>query len=562
MRQSTRLMVVPRPVEGDILLGDVSTGVFRPLLPRAFRDEAIWSLHRGAHPGIRSTVKLVSASFVWPKMAAYTRRLVRTCLDCQRGKVYRHVHLRAEHIPVPTRRFAHLHVDLVGPLPLSAGFNYVFTILDRTTRWPEAVPLKSIAAADCAHALLHGWVQRFGVPATITSDRGAQFTSSLWASLCAILDIVHVPTTAYHPESNGLVERFHRRLKDSLRARAASADWFAHLPWVMLGLRTQWRADADFTPAEAVFGSQPVLPGQYLGGDESTSPSFLADFQGVLAARRPLPTAHHVPPGPPTLPEELLLSRFVLVRHDGVQPPLSPLYDGPYLVLERSLHFFKIQLGTRTDTVSTHRLKACHAPFGAEAALPPARGRPRATRADPASGGLKKMSGVPTVHVPWADGREPRPWAAVSGDHLIPPEARGIGSSDTGVPASRVSPACVATNPVEGRAHATLPVSTGPSAASGRESTPALRGVLPQVGDPSPGSSLRARASCLRNGPSSPASVRGWAANKPAWQGAAVRRVVLSLIPLIIPDVPAPTSADAGGGRPRRITRPPARYSD
>jgi len=195
--------------------------------------------------------------------------------------------------------------------------------------------LASTSAASCADALLHGWVQRFGVPSTITSDRGAQFTSSLWASLCAILDIVHVPTTAYHPEANGLVERFHRRLKNSLRARSAAADWYKHLPWVMLGLRSQWRADSEYTPAESVFGSQPLLPGQFLGVDESPSPSFLKDFQGVLASRPPLQAAHHVTPGPSSLPEELLLSRFVLVRHDGVQPPLSPLYDGPYLVLER-----------------------------------------------------------------------------------------------------------------------------------------------------------------------------------------------------------------------------------
>jgi hypothetical protein len=172
----------------------------------------------------------------------------------------------------------------------------------------------------------------------------------------------------------------------------------------MLGLRTQWRADFAFTPAESVFGSQPLLPGQYLGVEESPSPSFLADFQGVLASRPPLQAAHHVTPGPSSLPEELLLSRFVLVRHDGVQPPLSPLYNGPYLVLERSLHFFKIQLGTRTDTVSTHRLKACHAPADAEAALPPARGRPRAARADPESGGLEKMPDVPAIQVPECSG--------------------------------------------------------------------------------------------------------------------------------------------------------------
>jgi hypothetical protein len=95
-----------------------------------------------------------------------------------------------------------------------------------------------------------------------------------------------------------------------------------------------------------------------------------------LAGRSPLPTAHHTTPSPTDLPEELLLSRFVLVRRDAVQPPLSPLYEGPYLVLERSLHFFKLQVGSRIETVSTHRLKPCHTPEDAQAAEPPRRGRP------------------------------------------------------------------------------------------------------------------------------------------------------------------------------------------
>jgi hypothetical protein len=60
-----------------------------------------------------------------------------------------------------------------------------------------------------------------------------------------------------------------------------------------------------------------------------------------LAGRSPLQTRHHTTPAPTALPDDLLLSRFVLVRRDAVQPPLSPLYDGPFLVLERSLHFFK-----------------------------------------------------------------------------------------------------------------------------------------------------------------------------------------------------------------------------
>jgi hypothetical protein len=141
-------------------------------------------------------------------------------------------------------------------------------------------------------------------------------------------------------------------------------------------MRTAWREDSDFSPAEAVFGSQLVLPGQFLSTPEPPSPNFIREFQGVLAGRSPLPTSHHTTPAPTDLPEDLLLSRFVLIRHDAVQPPLSPLYDGPFLVVERSLHFFKVRIGSRTEIISTHRLKPCHTPEDAQAAEPPRRGRP------------------------------------------------------------------------------------------------------------------------------------------------------------------------------------------
>jgi len=112
-------------------------------------------------------------------------------------------------------------MDLVGPLPLSRGYQYLFTVIDRTTRWPEAIPLTTITDADCAQVLFTGWIARFGVPSVITTYREAQFTSSLWASLCQLLNINHSTTTAYHPQSKGLVERFHLRLKDDLHARTA-----------------------------------------------------------------------------------------------------------------------------------------------------------------------------------------------------------------------------------------------------------------------------------------------------------------------------------------------------
>jgi transposase InsO family protein len=93
------------------------------------------------------------------------------------------------------------------------------------------------------------------VPGTVTTDRGAQFTSALWSSTCMSLGIKHVLTTAYHPQSNGMVERVHRQLKDALRARGAGPAWHSHLPWVLLGLRAAPKEDSAVSSAELVTGT-------------------------------------------------------------------------------------------------------------------------------------------------------------------------------------------------------------------------------------------------------------------------------------------------------------------
>ena len=228
LQSSPSLRLVSVPVKNGFLLCDARTQVLRPFS----------ALHSLSHPGTRASRRLISSRFVWCGLANDMRNWCRACISCQRGKVLRHVQLRPEKILVPFRRFSHIHVDLVGPLPPSQGFTYLLTCVDRSTRWPEAFPLQGISAAEFASTLFHGWIARFGVPAIITSDRGAQFTSSLWSAVCSLLGIVHRKTTAFHPQANGMVERFHRQLKNSLRARLAAADWYNHLPWVLLGLRS------------------------------------------------------------------------------------------------------------------------------------------------------------------------------------------------------------------------------------------------------------------------------------------------------------------------------------
>jgi transposase InsO family protein len=118
-----------------------------------------------------------------------------------------------------------------------------------------AVPIKTISAVDCTDAFIATWVSRFGVAANLTSDRGAQFTAVVWSALCLKLGISHQMTTAYHPQSNGIVERVHRQLKDALRSRLAGVLWPQHLPWVLLGLREAPKEDSGISSAELTYGA-------------------------------------------------------------------------------------------------------------------------------------------------------------------------------------------------------------------------------------------------------------------------------------------------------------------
>ncbi len=147
--------------------------------------------------------------------------------------------------------------------------------------------------------------------------------------------------------------------------RQPATDWHDYLPWVLLGIRASFREDSEFSPAEAVFGSQLILPGQFVNTAESPSPSFLKDLQTAMAGRPPPPTWHNSAHAPSTLLEELLLARFVLVCRDGTQPLLSPVYKGPYRVLERSTHFFLLEMGVgvaplRRRCLSAHRRLSMH----------------------------------------------------------------------------------------------------------------------------------------------------------------------------------------------------------
>ena len=159
-------------------------------------------------------------------------------------------------IPALSTPFEHLLVDCVGPLPRSrAGHCYLLTIMCRTTRYPSAYPLRSITSRSILKALTN-FMSIFGIPRVIQSDQGTNFMSKLFAKALRQLRARHNISSAYHPQSQGALERFHQTLKALLRSYCVelATDWEEGLPWLLLAIREVAQESIGFSPNELVFG--------------------------------------------------------------------------------------------------------------------------------------------------------------------------------------------------------------------------------------------------------------------------------------------------------------------
>ncbi len=222
---SLKLQSVSFLSEGTSLICDTSTDVQHPYVPQRFRRPIFDTLHSISHPGIRATQRLVTSRFVWPSINRDVRQWARSCLQCRRSKVHRHVATPLGTFASPDARFLYVHIDLIGPFPPSNGHVYLLTCIDQFTRWPEVVPIGDGSALTVAKVFIQIWVSRIGVPATITTDCGGQFESALWKSITQLLGTSHIRTISYHLFANGMVERFHYQLKSSLKASPRPDNW-------------------------------------------------------------------------------------------------------------------------------------------------------------------------------------------------------------------------------------------------------------------------------------------------------------------------------------------------
>ncbi|BHF74698.1 hypothetical protein SprV_0501778500 [Sparganum proliferum] len=351
-----QLQELPLTTGNDTILCDVSTPSHRPFVPPSLRRKVFSSQQHLSHPGGRATKQ---SSFrplrlAWDAQGPHSMDTGVSRLSTEQNKA------PIGTFPTPDAQFRHVHLDIVGPLPLSNGCSHLFTCVDRFTRWPEATPLLDVAAPAVVKAFLSRWVANFSAPSTITTGRGVQFESNLFQSLLSFLGCTCIRNTAYHPTASGMVKWFHRQLKASLRAADDPENWTDYFPLVRLGIRSSLKSDLDCSAAEPVFGATDRLPGQMISPTPRVavedSTNLLHRLRQFMRTLSPVPPRSSVSES--YLVKDLATCSHVYLRCDRVRRPLEPPYDGPFRVISRGTKNFRVQRGTREEVVSVDRLKA------------------------------------------------------------------------------------------------------------------------------------------------------------------------------------------------------------
>ena len=231
------------------------------VLPKECRQAVLHLAHTiplGGHLAKKKTANRILRRFYWPTIYRDVAEYCQSCQECQKCSSRKSA--RAPLIPLPVigEPFERMAMDIVGPLPRSrSGSRYVLVVCDYATRYPEAVPLRTIDA-ECVAAEIVKIFARVGIPKEILTDQGSNFTSKFLAEVYKLLRIDALRTSPYHPQTDGLVERFNQTLKAMLRktAKEDGKDWDKWLPYLLFAYREVPQEATGFSPFELVYGRE------------------------------------------------------------------------------------------------------------------------------------------------------------------------------------------------------------------------------------------------------------------------------------------------------------------
>jgi transposase InsO family protein len=249
--------------EGLLIRTAPSDGARQIVVPRSLVSRLLYLEHYPpvvAHPGSHRMFRTMRRSFFWPHMVEDIYETVRQCDLCARNRIAEKRRTNPLKLFPPGGPLESVAMDILGPLPRTKhGNRFLLVIADRFSKVTKTVPLRTITALSVARAFCDHWAYIYGPPASLLTDNGPQFTAKFFQAACAELGIKKVFTTAYHPQTNGQVERYNRTILASLRGYVAARqdDWDDYTSAVTFAYNCRVHSSLGMAPFELALTRPP-----------------------------------------------------------------------------------------------------------------------------------------------------------------------------------------------------------------------------------------------------------------------------------------------------------------
>jgi hypothetical protein len=236
------------------------------IVPLSYRRTVLIYCHdikASGHLGIKKTLSKIRQKYYWPGLKTDVKLYIGGCEKCQKRKDPNRIKRAPMHIVRSSYPMERIAIDILGELPISdRGNKYILVIGDYFTKWTECHAMPNMEAKTIAKILIEEVISRFGIPNYIHSDQGRQFESQLFAEMCELLQIKKTRTTPYHPQSDGMVERFNRTLVTMLSTYVNDhhTNWDEMLPYVMMAYRSCEHETTGITPNMCMLVRETTCP--------------------------------------------------------------------------------------------------------------------------------------------------------------------------------------------------------------------------------------------------------------------------------------------------------------
>lgn len=333
----------------------------------------------GGHQGLSRTYKRIKLLYKWKNMKQDIKDFIKQCESCQKNKItVKNTKMPMVVTSVATKPFERVYLDIVGPTTLTDNDNrYILTFQDELTKYAEAIPIKNQESSTIATEFVNNIVCRHGIPESVLTDQGANFLSQIFKNMCKLLKLRKIRTTAFHPQTNGQLERSHRTITEYLRhfIDKNQTDWDKYLQMAMFTYNTTPHSSTKYTPFELVYGTTATLPSAITKSPKNdyNYNDFISNLRYKFQETRKIAkeniiiskTRSKMQYDKSANAVDFNVGDKILLRDEqckrGLSKKLCSIWLGPYIVLKKHSDVnYTIKTDKREIRVHANRLKLFH----------------------------------------------------------------------------------------------------------------------------------------------------------------------------------------------------------